>query len=292
MIKKQSRKKAFSLIELSVVSVIIGVLIAGIMSGKRLISQSSLQGARALTKTSAIQSIPDLTLWLEPALEGSITGATSVNNLSNGDAISSWNDISGNVINVTQSSNYPTYLTSGINNLPSINFNGTNNYLSSTSQTPISAGDDTFTFVAVWSGSSVSKTIFEQNNNGTLTNGARAALVTSSINGQYGFDGESISFKTTTYSPGSPTISIVTVDGVGTVNIYNKSNTATSGTIASATQNVTNNIFIIGAKGLSAKTEFFNGQISEIMVFDRELSAIEVSIVNQYLSKKYNITLS
>ncbi len=175
-------KEAFSLVELSVVAIIAGILIVAIVSGKGIIAQSSLVSAQALTKSSAIYSIPGLELWLEPTLSESITGATSGYNLSNNDSISAWDDISGNKISVTQvtETNRPKYLLLGINNLPSLSFNGLDNYLFSTSKTPIQAGDDDFTFIAVWKrldpSGSEHGVIFEQNNNGTAVSGERASI--------------------------------------------------------------------------------------------------------------------
>ena len=58
-------KKAFSLIEISVVIVIIGILIAGISNGIDLYQDYRLTSARNLTKNAPISRIPDLKLWLE-----------------------------------------------------------------------------------------------------------------------------------------------------------------------------------------------------------------------------------
>ena len=65
-VSHKNLKKAFSLIELSVVVLIIGILIAGITSGSRLVRNSKLASAAQFTKSSDINSIADLVLWLEP----------------------------------------------------------------------------------------------------------------------------------------------------------------------------------------------------------------------------------
>lgn len=62
-------KKAFSLIELSVVLLIIGILIAGVTQSSRLIAQMKLSSARSLTEGSPVPSIKGLTLWLETTSE-------------------------------------------------------------------------------------------------------------------------------------------------------------------------------------------------------------------------------
>jgi len=52
--KKISKKVAFSLLELSVVILIIGLLVIGITKGKRIIDQARLRSSLALTNSSPI----------------------------------------------------------------------------------------------------------------------------------------------------------------------------------------------------------------------------------------------
>jgi prepilin-type N-terminal cleavage/methylation domain-containing protein len=301
--KKHSLKKAFSLIELSVVLIIIGVLTIAIAQGGRLVNASKLLKAQGLTKTAPVLSIPGLTLWMETSLNGSLTGASNANVISDEDTISAWNDLSGNGINVSQATSgyQPTYSVSGINNVPALSFDGSNDYLFSTSLAPLYPGDDSFTFIAVWykiDPSSNNRTVFEQNNNGTLTQGKRAAIVARSSS-EYGFNGESNNFHGNSYIGGSPVISAIVLsaptgeDSTITVDVYTNSNSVSaSGTINASTQDAASDIFCVGAKCLSAKTEYWYGTIAEIMVFDRNLNRQEIVSINNYLSKKYNITLS
>jgi len=75
---KNTNHKAFSLIEISVVIVIIGILIAGISSGIELYDDYKLKVAQNLTKNSRVNRIPDLEMWLETTGENSLaTGTTS-----------------------------------------------------------------------------------------------------------------------------------------------------------------------------------------------------------------------
>ena len=57
--------KAFSLIELSIVILIVGILVAGVTSSSRLIKKMKLITAQNLTNSSPIHSIKGLALWLE-----------------------------------------------------------------------------------------------------------------------------------------------------------------------------------------------------------------------------------
>jgi len=64
MFSKYSNK-AFSLIELSIVILIIGILVAGVTSSSRLVKRMKIITAQNLTTSSPISSIKDLIFWYE-----------------------------------------------------------------------------------------------------------------------------------------------------------------------------------------------------------------------------------
>ena len=87
---KNYKNQAFSLIELSIVILIIGILVAGVTQSSRLIRQMQLSSARALTLSSPVLSIPNLVSWYEPTQEKSFDEVeTSENSL-----VSKWYDLS------------------------------------------------------------------------------------------------------------------------------------------------------------------------------------------------------
>jgi hypothetical protein len=110
----------------------------------------------------------------------------------------------------------------------------------------------------------------------------------------YGFNGESNDAHTlANFITRKPYVSILTVNDSGTVRLYSNSKTTfTAGSINPSIENLSSNIFCIGAKCLSSKNEFLNGYISEIVVFDRVLKVSEISEIVDYLGKKYGIKLS
>ena len=67
-----SRLKAFSLIELSIVILIIGILVAGVTSSSRLITRMKVVTAQNLTRNSPVSSIKDLAMWYETSLDESL----------------------------------------------------------------------------------------------------------------------------------------------------------------------------------------------------------------------------
>jgi len=58
-------KKAFSLVEISVVILIIGILISGVSQGIDLYEDFRKNSAKSLTLNSRVGRIPDLLWWIE-----------------------------------------------------------------------------------------------------------------------------------------------------------------------------------------------------------------------------------
>ena len=129
---KRFSSAAFTLIELSFVILIIGVLIAAIVLGKNLISRSKISNAQTLAQSSSVLSIPELRMWIETSLDRSF----KPNEMVDGGSITTWNDINPIASKVSVSSvgsgpNRPTYSTvHTINSIPGVWFqNSASDYL-------------------------------------------------------------------------------------------------------------------------------------------------------------------
>lgn len=123
--------RAFSLIELSIVILIIGIVIAGVTSGSILVGKMRLAGARSITNSSPISSIKDLAFWLDSTSESSFIESQQ----EDGQKITAWNDLnpqSIKKINLEQSDSslQPLFKNNSINNLPTLLFDGSDDYLS------------------------------------------------------------------------------------------------------------------------------------------------------------------
>jgi prepilin-type N-terminal cleavage/methylation domain-containing protein len=297
-ILKKKFHRAFSLIELSIVVLIIGILIAGVTQGSRLVRQSRFAIAKSLTQNASVLSMPNMAVWFETTSDNSITSATNGTSPEDGDLISSWNDINMQSVNQMIASSTgafrPTYVISGINNLPSVKFSGAQYLFSSLAAggvIPLDAGSTDFTYIAVWKSYSASTSdIFDQNST-TQIAGKRAGFIT--LSSTYGFCGESNDwFNTASYSINKTMASIMIVSAtsasVSTIKIYDNISTY-SGTIGPTT-GISNSLFYIGAKATN-QLEKFNGLISEIIIFKRALKPTEVVDVKSYLAKKYGIAI-
>lgn len=116
--------KAFSLIELSIVILVIGILVAGVYQGSNLVTNFKLSTARSLTQSSPVSGVKNLVLWFETSMEDAVV-VDSNNNLTR------WKDRNLQSTKRTdaydgeRSINPPTFVEDGINGLPTVRFNGT-----------------------------------------------------------------------------------------------------------------------------------------------------------------------
>ena len=306
MKKIKNFNKAFSLIELSIVILIIGILVAGVTQSSRLINQLKLSTAQSLTRSSDVNSILDLTFWVEPTLDGSFTNSSGSFQLDNGGSISSWNDIkiiSSTKINVSQSNSsiQPTYQANGINGLPSVSFNGINQYLINNSSFPISTSDKTYTMVIVWRANTISapadsRFLIGQGLN--PFNFHRQSLIVVDRNGLVGFSGWGNFYYPASVSANTSYVTVIIANNALSSNnltIYNNSNTPTIGSSTTPSAlDIGAQLFFIGGvdSSLTFSTSYcFSGLISEAMIFDRNLKSEEVRSINNYLGKKYGIKI-
>jgi len=125
------KNKAFSLVELSVVILIIGILVAGVTQSGRLIRQIKLSTARSITASSDVASIRDITAWFEASTEGVFTDINGNTDVEDKVEINIWRDTNPQkskgdkpqLIN-TASGAKPKYVSNGINGIPSVYFDG------------------------------------------------------------------------------------------------------------------------------------------------------------------------
>lgn len=212
-------------------------------------------------------SISGLKLWLE---------ASAISGVSNGSALTTWNDSSGNSNNATQSnSSYkPTYESSGINGLPTVLFNSdqflaTANFSIGLPRTEFVVFDpNTVTGNEyIFDGYQGNTDVYRVYSNAmSLYNGTNVTGQAVSINTPY--------IGTVTATSGSSTMLLDGGNGV----------TANPGSS-------TPGGYSIGDYGGSGPYGI-DGDVSEMLVYNTNLTSTQRAAVENYLASKYGITVS
>jgi len=161
---KKSFKTAFSLVELSIVVLIIGILIAGISQSSRLVRAMKLTTARSLTRSSDVNSIRNLTAWFDATAEGvmstalPLTANATYTSPENRDNVMVWKDSNPQdaeadkvVLYNNNTANSPMYLANGIGGLPSLYFDNADILVSNNLVTmPLQAGSRNYSMFVVF----------------------------------------------------------------------------------------------------------------------------------------------
>jgi hypothetical protein len=130
MLRKKNR--AFSLIEISVVIVIVMIMIAGLIQASRVIGSMRITTARNVTQSSAMPWINYIVTWYD----ATASDAFKESETNDGNKISLWNGAEirySDRINITQveDSKKPIFVANGMYGLPSIKFDGVDDYFES-----------------------------------------------------------------------------------------------------------------------------------------------------------------
>ncbi|MBU6338536.1 MAG: prepilin-type N-terminal cleavage/methylation domain-containing protein [Rickettsiales bacterium] len=295
MLNKKSNNKinAFSLIELSIVILVVGILIAGVFQGNEMVRKARLQTAQNLTTSSPVTGIKDLVLWLETSLDQSFT-SDQIN-----DGANAYRWISNNVrpapryYAIRTASSAVTYKESSpINSLPAIYFNGSGKLTLSTTTSTAN-----YTFIrhtmncnATWF--IVSKPNSISSNGSLFTNGA-------SSNGGYGYNINSSTRTAVMYTVNttSSATNLTLEPEIASYTYTNTSNTIDWSPLRLYANGY--NLLPSGQLPCRAPVENyfeigsgFSGYIAEMIFYDRSLKNEERQAVENYLSQKYSIKLN
>lgn len=281
-------KKAFSLIELSIVILIIGILIAGVTQSSRLIKKSRLQTAQTLTESSPVAGMKDLALWYETSLEKSFDETAE----EDGTAISIWYDSNPQTINKDNAvqntaDSQPKFMKDIFNDaLPAVRFDGIDDYMDFDGTMVV--GISYTIFVVEQRRSSGSPSFFIAGAGDGVTNGN---LTLGYIGGggyvSFGHFGNDLNYNIAGYtSPIARIHSFLFNTTSGKTYYLNGNNVASEPTQTEAlVQNP-------GASLGKFFSDYYNGDIAEVIIFTRALKTEERQSIENYLSKKYKITLS
>lgn len=251
-------------------------------------SRASIGGVLGSGRGGAAAALPvtGAVLWLD---------ASQITGLSDGAAITTWPDMSGNGYNATQtgaSTLKPTYKTSILNGKPVARFDG-GDWLALTDTLTITS----LSVFVVWKSAGTNGRMVDMR--GTGANGAAIGWhikQSNPINNEIiTFDNGAGAFRqlqnvtpsTTdfhiyagTYSAGIPGLWL---DGVPTGTLVS---VGTMGSIS------TTKLLHIGTNVNGQSTQFYTGDIAEIILYDSALGTTDRQATQTYLGTKYGITVS
>jgi prepilin-type N-terminal cleavage/methylation domain-containing protein len=291
-------KKAFSLIEISVVILIIGMLIAGISQGIDLYQDMRLATARSLTLNSRVNRIEDLTMWFEATSEKSFEKP----NPNDGDRIALWKNINfklSNRIDVTQvtQDSKPFYVKNAINNIPALRFNnGQFLTASSIKISEIVSSDQVTVFMVQnnFSGDNTTSTFgWNSGDYRFLSCAQEGNMVLMDFgNTLSGLTNFRITTATLTNFLNQNKIITFVKNGLnGKVKINSAllTNSLSSNTIIDLSLS---GDFSIGKYPPANNDYYFFGYIGELIIFKKALTDAEINDVEKYLSKKWSIKIN
>ena len=298
---KTKNHKAFSLIEISMVILVIGILIAGISQGIDLYDDYRLTSARNLTKNSQVNRIPDLEMWLETTSENSLaTGTSSFTDKPNPvdqDSIGRWNNINPNILpsarnhatQATSTNNQPKYIRKGMNGLPALLFDGTNDFFSFNGNFLV--GSDYTIFVVEARNSNKAMNYFLAGNDGSQNSnlhlGYRTDILITQAHYSNDINKNVSNFTSTVLRMHSFVFSkisgkaIYTNGGTGSFDGSNNNKLPLTSYQGS----------MIGNFYWNSGSYYYQGSIAEIIFYTRALTDKERQGVEAYLSKKWGIKL-
>jgi prepilin-type N-terminal cleavage/methylation domain-containing protein len=286
--------KAFSLIEISMVILIIGILILGISSGLDLYYDSRVSSAKSLTQNSRVRRIPDLMLWFDSVSSNVYSIDSDFKDkieIENNIKISKWKDLSLEKNHSVQAnSDYqPVFQKNSINNIHSLYFDGINDFLEFSGNFLIGKN---YTIFAV-----EKKKDCASNKNCSIIGGVIEGVFNSNSHllnfGYYGSD----KIRYSNYHSQINLFSEFSFSKNNQPNIHNIIFTSEYGFIywinnliqVSDYSKKTPLALYSKARIAQKQTEYYNGNIGEIIIFDRNLTEKERFDVTEYLSKKWAI---
>lgn len=280
------KSKAFTLTELIVVLSVISILIAMVAGSSSMIRMTKLVNARSITSESPVKKIDGLVVWYETVSKDSF----EENETLDGSNITKWYDVNPpSIIKkfntlIRTASNAVTYKKNGINNLPSISFDGSVNANLKLSQFKKGSVDRSTIFFVISFNIHDNKTFFDSF--------AGNAAVHSADPDQLYLRGSGTGVWTSTQA-NIP--NILTNKGhiicsyLDNANSKFYFNNATD-FVGNSTINPGNTDFSGLNIGSRNDGQFaFSGLYSELIIFDRPLKKNERKAVMAYLSQKYRI---
>ncbi len=280
IMQSSTSRSAFSLIEFSVVIIIIGLLIGSFMGAEEMINNAKLKQAKRLSETSPITEFTNDKLQLSALAWFDILDENNLT-IESGKVTSWQSKISNHIMAQATASDQPSYLSDAYNGFPALDFDGSGVFLESNHI--IAKGDDTYTLSAVTIVEDTQDFIFCQ---GEDAQGLRACIKYSSDSNAFGLNVKNGDAFSNSGARNKIFAVIITVAN-GAVNIYLNDQQITTA-ISTSLLNVSTEFTGLGS-ATGSESDSLNGQIFEAAIFDKALSEIEAKQLQNYYMSKYGI---
>ncbi len=290
MKKNLKNKKAFSLIELSIVILIVGIIVAGVTQSSRIVHAFKLSTARNLTQSSPVAAIKDLALWIDSTSEKSFD--TSIDD---GSSATNWYDINPQLTikaSLAAQGTTPIYTASAINSLPAVRFAAVGHY-NITNMNVASNTTKTIFLVVKATSAAQRNYVYDNYNSGSPTSCGGISQHT------FIMESNSTPKTATLYANSAITAGSFTINNPYVITIVENSSSSFfryNGTQTS-TGNIGNSVMQSNIRlggsclGTAMLSEAMIGYIGEFIIFDRILKNEEYVAVEKYLGKKWGVNL-
>lgn len=293
MVKLTGKKRGFSLVEMAIFIVIVGIVIAAILQASTLIRSFKIMGARAQTRSSAINNIPGIVAWYDTTSETSFLKQEAFD----GKRISEWHDVNsqatvGNHATQSLENAKPLYVFDSLiaNGLPVLRFSGKEYFKLPDGTVPHSNYNYTFFLVMRVYSTSESYGVLGSGNYFTKDS---CNMINYRAGGFIENNWQSNSLLTSfvSVSTGKMQIFTFSYDNARGRKIYVNNNLKGEDYAVNRNSSPFNNT--IGKASVTdiAGDLYFKGDIAEIILFGRTLEKEERHTVEKYLAKKWTITL-
>lgn len=284
-------KSAFSLLELAVVVIIIGLISTALVKGVSIIRTSRLSAARQLTINSKVGEIDGLVAWYETSMIESF----KKNETADESNLSAWYDISPgsiveqkNTLTKTAGSDF-VYEIDGINSLPSVKTSSNGKISLSTFYQGNAALMTVFiVFRPLTAPSSTQMVLLDSSTAGSTTT---IGIKNDKVCLNMGSAVEAGTINPPNFTTNSNYILTTYVGGTAGSRVYVSDATTPTGGAASFAAG-SNPITGLTVGANKTGSSGFTGLTSEILIFNRFLSVNERKAVMSYLGKKYKIAVA
>ena len=318
----RKKNKAFSLVELSVVIVIVMIMIAGLIQSSRIIGAMRISTARNVTQSSAMPWINYIVTWYD----ATASDAFNESDTDDGDKISRWNGAEVRYtdrinLNQTDDDKKPIYTANGMYGLPSVKFDGVNDFLGSENleqsiltyrsasvfivfepKTVTSNDKRSIIYQPSECGREfdVGYSFGSKGNFGIASSSESCGQTNATASGiDFVVQNEKIVASLIIYQKpmvAGDTSNIKVFRNGYLENVYKVNNGYTSSLIESSKKySDGSNRLYIGARKINDNaipTSFFNGLLGEMIVFNRSLNNEDRKEIEKYLGKKWGIKVN